>query len=56
MSDSDIKQKAEEVRMIHREYMEKMAELRKEQSQLLDDFMSKLEDVKKKEIMNKIRA
>lgn len=56
MNNGEIKQKSEEIEKIHQEYMGKIAELRKEQNRLLDDFTSKLEKEKKNEIMSKIRT
>lgn len=53
MSDQ-IKEKAEKIEKIYQEYIGKIEELRKKQSQIINDFIKKLEEAKIEELRSKI--
>jgi hypothetical protein len=51
---ADNKNIVAEIEKIHAEYMEKIAELKKEKKQLINEVVSKLEEKKREELMKKI--
>ncbi|KKQ13861.1 MAG: hypothetical protein US30_C0008G0044 [Candidatus Moranbacteria bacterium GW2011_GWF2_36_839] len=47
------KEKVVEIERIYKEYLDQMNELKKAQNKLIDDYIYKLEEKKKEEIMKK---
>lgn len=52
---TDNKNIVAEIEKIYAEYMEKIAELKKEKNQLINEVISKLEENKREELMKKIK-
>jgi len=56
MTQNEIKQKAEEVEKIYADYVEEMGNLKKEQDDLLNNFLQELEKAKIEELKNKLNG
>jgi len=56
MDKDEIKKRAKEIEKIYQEYIGKVKELKKEQDQILEDFLHELEKAKIEEIRNKLKS
>lgn len=56
MAQNDIKQKTREVEKIYTDYIEEMNKLKKEQDDLLNNFLQELEKAKVEELKNKLNG
>jgi hypothetical protein len=50
----DLKNKAEKVNAIHKEYIQKIEDLRREQNRVIDEFIQELEKAKIEELKSKL--
>lgn len=54
MDQEEIKKRMEEIKKIYKEYADGMEELKKEQNQILEEFLHELEKAKMEEIRSKL--
>ena len=55
MKQKNEQEKIAEIKKIYAEYKQEIEKLKKEQDQILDDFLDKMEKMKLEEIRNKLK-